>query len=105
MDTPDISTWHSARLNALDARISRWLFTQDPMHTCCLENDAFDEYDAIAQRLVEQLASGDDSHTALLSALTYWFDEELVSEAPLESLARSLSELLSTEASRRGEGA
>ncbi|TDB05118.1 hypothetical protein [Halomonas marinisediminis] len=105
MDTPDFSAWTPARLNALEVQISHWLFTKDPMHTCCVENDAFDEYDAVAMSLVEQLANGVDPHAALQEVLTTSFGDELVNRVPLRRLAFSLCELLAAEASRRGEGA
>lgn len=33
--------------------ISDFLFENDPMNTCCKENDAFDEYDFIASEIAE----------------------------------------------------
>lgn len=33
--------------------ISLFLFENDPMNTCCKENDAFDEYDFIASEIAE----------------------------------------------------
>lgn len=105
MDTPDLSAWTPTRLNTLEVQISHWLFTEDPMHTCCVENDAFDEYDAVALSLVEQLANGVDPHAALQAVLTASFGDELVNRVALRRLAFSLSELLVIESSKRGEGA
>ena len=105
MDILDLNAWTPARLNALEVKISHWLFTEDPMHTCCVENGAFDEYDAVARSVVEQLANGVDSYVVLQSVLTGWFGSELVNQVPFRRLAASLSELLITETSRRGEGA
>lgn len=89
--------------DALVERISRWLFTQDPMHTCCVENDAVDEYDAVARYLVDRLTQGDAPALALHTTLAVWFGDELVDEARLRPLVRSLSELLDSEPLEGGD--
>jgi hypothetical protein len=66
MQTSAINPEHH---DALAVRISRWLFAQDPMHTCCVDNDAVDEYDAVARYLVDRLAEGDALTVALHAAL------------------------------------
>jgi hypothetical protein len=100
MQIPAINPEHH---DSLAARISRWLFAQDPMHTCCVENDAVDEYDAVARYLVDRLAEGDAPAAALHAALAEWFGEEMVDETRLRPLARSLGELLRSESPERGD--
>ncbi len=35
--------------------LSSSLFHLDPMHTCCVENDCFDEYDRVASCIVQRV--------------------------------------------------
>lgn len=53
--------------------LSNWLFDTDPAHTCCKENDCFDEYDYIAATAVDFMDSGDKPQAALDKALALWF--------------------------------
>lgn len=43
--------------------ISRILFRHDPANTCCVENDAYDEYDRVAESIAhlinEEMCSSD----------------------------------------------
>ncbi|MGE4533473.1 hypothetical protein [Halomonas sp.] len=100
MRTPRITP---ARRDALTARVSAWLFAQDPMHTCCVENEAVDEYDAVARYLVDRLAEGDAPAVALHAALAVWFGDEMTDEARLTPLVSSLSELLDAKPVERGD--
>jgi hypothetical protein len=53
--------------------ISRALFENDPMNTCCKENDCFDEYDRIAADVAESLEGGSTLKEALAEAINEWF--------------------------------
>lgn len=57
--------------------ISRSLFETDPMHTCCVENSCFDEYDRVAASAVMYLENGYTLAQALHKALQDSFGEEL----------------------------
>jgi len=46
-------------------QISRALFESDPMHTCCKENDCYDEYDYVAEDVSKRLQKGQDLAPAL----------------------------------------
>jgi hypothetical protein len=70
--------------------ISEILFVTDPMHTCCKENDCYDEYDAIANGVREYLVSGQALAAALRQALVDWFDEETVISADLVPAIQAL---------------
>lgn len=100
MQTPPI---HPARRDTFTVSISRWLFAQDPMHTCCVENDAVDEYDAVARDLVDRLTEGDAPAVALHAVLAAWFGDEMVDEARVRPLVRSLGELLDAETREGGD--
>ena len=54
-------------------QISRALFENDPMNTCCKENDCFDEYDRIAADVAESLEGGAALKEALAEAINEWF--------------------------------
>lgn len=57
--------------------ISRALFEADPMHTCCVENACFDEYDRVAAGAVAYLENGYTLSQALHKALLDSFGPEL----------------------------
>src|SRR5690554_828286 len=100
MQIPAINPEHH---DSLSVRLSRWLFAQDPMHTCCVENDAVDEYDAVARDLVDRLTEDDAPAVALHAVLAVWFGDEMVDEARLRPLVRSLGELLDAEPREGGD--
>lgn len=56
--------------------ISQALFHTDPMHTCCKENDCFDEYDRVAEDIRERMQAGASCAHALVSALGAWFYDD-----------------------------
>lgn len=85
------------RAEELVSQVSQVLFEQDPMRTCCVENDAFDEYDSIAQLLVDQLTAGDTPYIALRTGLATWFGEELVEEADLAPMEQQLEALMASD--------
>lgn len=70
--------------NLTPQHISEALFHTDPMHTCCKENDCFDEYDAIADGVQAKLGEGLSLEAALRSELAEWFDEDMAEGANLE---------------------
>jgi len=53
--------------------ISRALFEFDPMNTCCKENDCFDEYDKVAEVVVQRLFEGESLKQALPAVISEWF--------------------------------
>lgn len=90
-------SWIEAeRTEELVSQVSQLLFEQDPMRTCCTENDAFDEYDSIAQLLVDQLTTGDTPYIALRTGLSTWFGEELVEETDLAPMEQQLEALMAS---------
>ncbi|SOB74892.1 hypothetical protein SAMN04488490_0432 [Marinobacter sp. LV10R510-11A] len=54
-------------------QISRALFENDPMNTCCKENDCFDEYDRVAVDVAQCLEAGSTLKDALAGAINEWF--------------------------------
>ena len=54
-------------------QISRALFENDPLNTCCKENDCFDEYDRIAADVAECVEAGATLKDALAEAINEWF--------------------------------
>lgn len=44
--------------NVTTEQLSQALFQTDPANTCCKENDCFDEYDYLAEAIVERLMEG-----------------------------------------------
>ncbi|MFO7530365.1 MAG: hypothetical protein R6W86_16470 [Marinobacter sp.] len=70
--------------NLTPEQISEALFHTDPMHTCCKDNDCFDEYDAIADGVQARLVEGLSLEAALRSELAEWFDEDMAEDANLE---------------------
>ncbi len=63
------------------------------MHTCCVENEVVDEYDAVARSLVDRLAERDAPATAFHAVLAAWFGDEMTDEARARPLVPSLGEL------------
>ncbi len=55
-------------------RLSQALFEQDPMHTCCVENDAYDEYDGVALSIARRLAQSDNLEHALAVIFQRYFE-------------------------------
>ncbi|MCH8529210.1 MAG: hypothetical protein LAT65_00015 [Saccharospirillum sp.] len=54
-------------------QISQALFQSDPMHTCCQENDCFDEYDTVSNDVAERVSRGQPIEAALHDVLSEWF--------------------------------
>jgi hypothetical protein len=76
-------------------QISRALFENDPMNTCCKENDCFDEYDRIAADVAESLEGGATLKDALAGAINESFydgEELLKSESIVEPTIERLKE-------------
>jgi len=61
------------------------LFHTDPMHTCCKENDCFDEYDRVGLGAAEKLSQGYGLEAALRSELAEWFGHDLAETAKLKT--------------------
>lgn len=64
--------------DALEARIERYnqaLFEMDPMHTCCVENELYDEYIRIAEGIAALEAKGKTLEEAVATEFELWFDE------------------------------
>ena len=54
--------------------LSHLLYELDPMHTCCVENECFDEYNRLAAGIYERIDTGQDIVTAIHDEFRYWFD-------------------------------
>lgn len=75
--------------------ISRALFHADPMHTCCLENDCYDEYDRVADDVMDRLNAGEPLSAALVGAIVYWFyddDSDSVNDRVIQPVIEWLDE-------------
>ena len=72
-------------------RISNALFQTDPMHTCCKENDCFDEYDRVALGAAEKLSQGYALEAALRSELAEWFGHDMAETAKLKATVSLLN--------------
>ncbi|XKF16770.1 hypothetical protein LL947_06525 [Halomonas sp. BLK-85] len=79
-----------SNLVGLTWNLSRLLFEHDPMQTCCRENDAFDEYEYVASTLAVSMLDGELPKTALRSALTTWFGDELAAEQGFSPLVTEI---------------
>jgi hypothetical protein len=62
------------------------------MHTCCVENDCFDEYDRIAGGVFERLQAGEVLESALRAELGEWFDIETANRLDLTPVLSHLKE-------------
>lgn len=80
---PDLPTFES---------LSRALFLSDPMHTCCVENDCFDEYDRVAAGVLVRLEAGEMLESALRAELSDWFDIEMANRIDLTSVLSHIKE-------------
>ena len=74
--------------------LSQALYKTDPMHTCCKENDCFDEYDGIAGALDKLLGEGVALQSAIRRVFAEYFGEELAASMSLELAERALREAL-----------
>lgn len=72
-------------------KINTALYLSDPMHTCCVENDCFDEYQNIAQHARELLAAGVALYDAIEQALIAAFDAEWVESHHVVSVLQQLA--------------
>lgn len=70
--------------------VSVALFGADPMHTCCRENDCFDEYDRVAEGVVERLEQGHPLKEAIHKELTEWFGQDLAQAANIQEVLDDL---------------
>ncbi len=61
--------------------LSSSLFHLDPMHTCCVENDCFDEYDRVANCVVQLVQEGRPLRDVLTEEFIRWFGVELPASA------------------------
>lgn len=78
--------------------LSQMLFTHDPMRTCCIENEAFEEYARVAATLAAHLVDGEGPSEALRAALREWFGSELVAEAQLTDLDQAICAMVGNQA-------
>ncbi|MBJ6137966.1 hypothetical protein [Marinobacter litoralis] len=60
-------------LNVTTEQLSHALFQTDPANTCCKENDYFDEYDYVAEAIVERMVEGMSLEKALAECFSEWF--------------------------------
>lgn len=60
------------------ARLSQVLYEADPMHTSCMENDCFDEYDYIAEWTVQLMEKGMPFDAALHQVISEMFFEDMI---------------------------
>jgi len=72
-------------------QISRASFENDPMNTCCKENDCVDEYDRIAADVAEYLETGATLKDALAEATTNGFTTARIFQRASQSLNRRLA--------------
>lgn len=86
-------------------QISRALFETDPMHTCCVENECWDEYDTVAVQAAGYLADGCNLRQALHKALQDSFGAELIAGRDLSAALARLGTGSATQDGRhRAEG-
>lgn len=71
--------------------LSEILFNQDPMNTCCKENQAYDEYDRIAQRIQDFVSKGVSLKESIQITFRDSFGEEL-SEDILNKIIKAKNE-------------
>lgn len=62
--------------NVTAAALSQVLYQQDPMNTCCVENDCTDEYDGVAAAVIDLAAQGTPLQAALSQVLVEYFGAE-----------------------------
>lgn len=68
-----------AELNNKIIAVSEILFQNDPMRTCCVENECNDEYDSVAAAIVNDVLTGTPVADAVETCL--FFDFALPVEA------------------------
>jgi len=70
--------------------LSKVLFDLDPADTCCKENDAFDEYDAIAQSIVDAVRAGKPFPIAIREQMVASFGRGYFDEQTLNALSQAV---------------
>lgn len=58
------------------SNLAEVLFQQDPMNTCCRENDCTDEYDGAASAVIDLVEQGTPLPAALSQVLVEYFGAE-----------------------------
>jgi len=54
--------------------LSNLLYQLDPMHTCCVENECFDEYSRVAAGIYARIKSGQGTASAIHDEFLDWFE-------------------------------
>ena len=73
-------------MDVLSEKLSQLLYTNDPMDTCCKENNAFDEYDRLAAWTIEAMSEGLEFKAALQLNIKDLFDEMSANEIDYDAL-------------------
>ena len=60
--------------------ISEILFNLDPMNTCCKENEAYDEYDRIAQQIADSDLTPENIRKVFFDSFNVRITEDSVKE-------------------------
>lgn len=60
--------------------ISEILFNLDPMNTCCKENEAYDEYDRIAQQIADSDLTPENISKVFFDSFNVLLTEDSVKE-------------------------
>ena len=60
--------------------ISEILFQLDPMNTCCKENNAYDEYDRIADQIADSDLTPENISKVFFDSFNVLLTEDLVKE-------------------------
>lgn len=71
----------------ITSSVSKYLYENDPMYTSCVENEAIDEYDAIAVIITEEFEKNSADHWADL------FDE-LFGDVPGDDILTGIVEII-----------
>lgn len=69
------------------------LFQLDPMHTGCVENDATDEYDGLANSICTRMNQGDSLEQALRDVFDDAFWPGALSPESINTCARTIKEI------------
>lgn len=71
----------------ISSKVSKYLYDEDPMNTCCKENEAYDEYDSIAVIIADEHSNNNEDYWGSL------FDE-MFGDIPGEDVLTRIVEII-----------
>ncbi|MCX4190809.1 hypothetical protein [Methylophaga sp. OBS3] len=80
-------------MDTLFNNLCQTLYENDPMGTCCKENECFDEYNHIAAQTADLMDQGYPFKAALTSVLSDSFTKDMANKVDYEAIEKDFNGL------------